>query len=178
MEFFEMVERRRSVRSFTDEPVGKEEVTAILKAALSAPSSKNTRSSSFMVVEEPGLIERIAGMRDYGSAFAAKAPLLILVLGDAERSDLWEVNAAISATYVQLAAEALGLSNCWVHVAGRPQRREEPEGPTAEEYLYGFLPVPAGRRILCAVAIGHAAAPAGTRRESTSDGDDRVITLR
>ena len=164
MEFFEMVERRRSVRSFTDEPVGKEEVTAILKAALSAPSSKNTRSSSFMVVEEPGL--------------AAKAPLLILVLGDAERSDLWEVNAAISATYVQLAAEALGLGNCWVHVAGRPQRREEPEGPTAEEYLRGFLPVPAGRRILCAVAIGHAAAPAGTRRESTSDGDDRVITLR
>ena len=129
MEFFELVERRHSVRSFTGEPVEQAAITRILKAALSAPSAKNTRSSSFMVVEEPELIGRIARMRDYGSAFVEKAPLVILVMGDQVRSDLWEVNAAISATYVQLAAQALELGSCWVHVAGRPQRREEPGGP-------------------------------------------------
>ena len=99
MEFFELVEQRHSVRSFTGEPVEQEAITRILKAALSAPSSKNTRSSSFMVIEEPELIGRIARMRDYGSAFVEKAPLVILVMGDRVRSDLWEVNAAISATY-------------------------------------------------------------------------------
>ena len=148
MEFFELVERRHSVRSFTGEPVEQAAITRILKAALSAPSAKNTRSSSFMVVEEPELIGRIARMRDYGSAFVEKAPLVILVMGDQLRSDLWEVNAAISATYVQLAAQALELGSCWVHVAGRPQRREEPGGPAAEDYLRSFLPVPEGRRIL------------------------------
>ena len=51
MEFFELVERRHSVRSFTGEPVEQAAITRILKAALSAPSAKNTRSSSFMVVE-------------------------------------------------------------------------------------------------------------------------------
>ena len=122
MEFFELVERRHSVRSFTGEPVEQAAITRILKAALSAPSAKNTRSSSFMVVEEPELIGRIARMRDYGSAFVEKAPLVILVMGDQVRSDLWEVNAAISATYVQLAAQAWELGSCWVHVAGRPQR--------------------------------------------------------
>lgn len=142
MEFFELVERRHSVRSFTGEPVEQAAITRILKAALSAPSAKNTRSSSFMVVEEPELIGRIARMRDYGSAFVEKAPLVILVMGDQVRSDLWEVNAAISATYVQLAAQALELGSCWVHVAGRPQRREEPGGPAAEDYLRSFLPVP------------------------------------
>jgi hypothetical protein len=35
-----------------------------------------------MVVEEPELIGRIARMRDYGSAFVEKAPLVILVMGD------------------------------------------------------------------------------------------------
>lgn len=110
MEFFELVERRHSVRSFTGEPVEQAAITRILKAALSAPSAKNTRSSSFMVVEEPELIGRIARMRDYGSAFVEKAPLVILVMGDQLRSDLWEVNAAISATYVQLAAQALELA--------------------------------------------------------------------
>ena len=133
MEFFEFVERRHSVRSFTGEPVAQAAITRILKAALSAPSAKNTRSSSFMVVEEPELIGRIARMRDYGSAFVEKAPLVILVMGDQLRSDQWEVNAAISATYVQLAAQALELGSCWVHVAGRPQRREEPGGPAAED---------------------------------------------
>lgn len=142
MEFFELVERRHSVRSFTGEPVEQAAITRILKAALSAPSAKNTRSSSFMVVEEPELIGRIARMRDYGSAFVEKAPLVILVMGDQLRSDLWEVNAAISATYVQLAAQALELGSCWVHVAGRPRRREEPGGPAAEDYLRSFLPVP------------------------------------
>ena len=94
MEFFELVERRHSVRSFTGEPVEQAAITRILKAALSAPSAKNTRSSSFMVVEEPELIGRIARMRDYGSAFVEKAPLVILVMGDQVRSDLWEGNAA------------------------------------------------------------------------------------
>lgn len=177
MEFFELVEQRHSVRSFTGEPVEQEAITRILKAALSAPSSKNTRSSSFMVIEEPELIGRIARMRDYGSAFVEKAPLVILVMGDRVRSDLWEVNAAISATYVQLAAQALGLGSCWVHVAGRPRRREEPDGPAAEEYLRSFLPVPEGRRILCAVAIGHAAEPARIRKEEDPGTDDRVVTL-
>ena len=140
-------------------------------------SAKNTRSSSFMVVEEPELIGRIARMRDYGSAFVEKAPLVILVMGDQVRSDLWEVNAAISATYVQLAAQALELGSCWVHVAGRPQRREEPGGPAAEDYLRSFLPVPEGRRILCAVAIGHTAEPAPIRKEEIPDADDRVVIL-
>ena len=176
MEFFELVERRHSVRSFTGEPVEQAAITRILKAALSAPSAKNTRSSSFMVVEEPELIGRIARMRDYGSAFVEKAPLVILVMGDQVRSDLWEVNAAISATYVQLAAQALELGSCWVHVAGRPQRREEPGGPAAEDYLRSFLPVPEGRRILCAVAIGHTAEPAPIRKE-IPDADDRVVIL-
>ena len=154
MEFFELVERRHSVRSFTGEPVEQAAITRILKAALSAPSAKNTRSSSFMVVEEPELIGRIARMRDYGSAFVEKAPLVILVMGDQVRSDLWEVNAA-----------------------GRPQRREEPGGPAAEDYLRSFLPVPEGRRILCAVAIGHTAEPAPIRKEEIPDADDRVVIL-
>ena len=140
MEFFELVERRHSVRSFTGEPVEQAAITRILKAALSAPSAKNTRSSSFMVVEEPELIGRIARMRDYGSAFVEKAPLVILVMGDQLRSDLWEVNAAISATYVQLAAQALELGSCWVHVAGRPQRREEP----GRRGLSAFVPAGTG----------------------------------
>ena len=62
-----MVAGRRSVRTFTADPVAEEDVNRIVEAALAAPSSKNTRSSGFMIVGEPELIGRIARMRDYGS---------------------------------------------------------------------------------------------------------------
>lgn len=172
-----MLERRHSVRRFTGETVSKEDIARILTAAIDAPSSKNSRSSSFMVVEDHALMARIAGMRDFGSAFVKNAPLAILVMGDETRSDLWSVNAAISATYLQLAAEALGLGNCWVHVEGRPHRKDDPNGLSAEEYLKEFLPVPEGRRILCVVAVGHSAEPEGKMTGDVCDGKDRVITL-
>ena len=174
--FFEMVEHRHSVRHFTADPVGKEEIAKMLKVALDAPSSKNTRSSSFLVVEDPERIARIARMRDFGPAFVEKAPLVILVMGDSVRSDLWVVNASISATYLQLAAEALGLGNCWVHVEGRPCKKDEPDGMTAEEYLRTFLPIPEGRRVLCAVAIGHSSEAERPRAAHPEDAE-RVITL-
>ena len=53
----------------------------------------------------------------------------------------------------------------------------EPGGPAAEDYLRSFLPVPEGRRILCAVAIGHTAEPAPIRKEEIPDADDRVVIL-
>ena len=132
MEFFEIIERRHSVRSFTDETVSQEDIARMLKTALAAPSSRNSRSSSFMVIEDKTLITSIAGMRDYGSDFVEPAPLVVLVMGDEQRSDLWMVNASISATFLQLSAEALSLVNCWVHVAGRSHKNYEPAGLSAE----------------------------------------------
>ena len=63
-----MVEHRHSVRHFTAEPVGKEDIARMLKATLDAPSSKNTRSSSFMVIEDPERIARIARKSCTGTA--------------------------------------------------------------------------------------------------------------
>ena len=152
-----MLERRRSVRSFTDRKISEEELKKMLGAALTAPSSKNSQSSSFVVIEDESLISRISEMRDYGSSFMKRAPLVILVAGDASESDMWEINASVSATYIQLSAEALGLGSCWVQVSGRPHRKDDPSGMTVEDYLRGIVRIPEDMRILCAVAIGHSA---------------------
>ena len=124
MEFKELIAKRRSVRKFTDREVPREVVDRILAEALSAPSARNTRTTRFLVVDDPALVARMAEMRDYGSAFLKGAPLAVLVLGDTSASDLWRENAAISATVLQLACVDEGLASCWVHVNGRPRRRE------------------------------------------------------
>ena len=97
----------------------------------------------------------MAEMRDYGSAFLKGAPLAVLVLGDISASDLWRENAAISATVLQLACVDEGLASCWVHVNGRPRRKDAPDGERAADYLRTFLPVPDGCEPLCAIALGY-----------------------
>ncbi len=155
MEFKELIAKRRSVRKFTDREVPREVVDRILAEALSAPSARNTRTTRFLVVDDPVLVARMAEMRDYGSAFLKGAPLAVLVLGDTSASDLWRENAAISATVLQLACVDEGLASCWVHVNGRLRRKDTPDGERAADYLRTFLPVPDGCEPLCAIALGY-----------------------
>lgn len=157
MDFIELVKRRRSIRRFEERPIEREKIELLLDAALQAPSSKNTNSTRFLVVRDKRLIEHISYMRDFGSAFLRNTPLVILVMGDTSLTDLWVDNCAISATYLQLAAESIGLGSCWVHINGRPRLKEQPEQGSAEEYIRTFLPIPADCKVLCAIALGYPA---------------------
>ncbi|MFR9621063.1 MAG: nitroreductase family protein [Rikenellaceae bacterium] len=155
MDFKQVVEKRRSVRKFSARAVERELLQSLVDVALKAPSSRNSHSSSFMVVTRPEHLERMSTMRDYGSSFMRGATAAILVMCNREVTDLWEVNGAISATMLQLAATDAGLSSCWVHVAGRPQLKDEPQGAQAEDLLREFLPIPSQCSVLCAVALGY-----------------------
>ena len=52
MEFKQIISRRRSTRKFLSTPVEREKLQRIIDAALVAPTSRNTRSTRFYVVEE------------------------------------------------------------------------------------------------------------------------------
>lgn len=177
MEFKELLAKRRSVRKFaTDRPVPADVVDRLLAAALAAPSSRNSRSTRLLVVDDPAAVARMADMRDYGSGFLKGTPLAIVVLGDTQRSDLWEVNAAIAATLLQLAAVDEGLASCWVQIAGRPQRKEAPDGERAADYLRGFLPIPESCEPLCAVALGYSDFRPAPLPEA--DDTERIVRMR
>lgn len=154
MEFKEILHRRRSVRKFSAEPVPEGVIHRLLTAALSGPSARNTRSTRLMVVDDPALIGRMSEMRDYGSSFMSRALLAVVVLGEPTLCDLWRENASIAATLLHLACVDEGLASCWVHVHGRPRRKDDPEGEQAADYLRALLPIPAGCEPLCVLAIG------------------------
>lgn len=176
MEFSEIVTKRRSIRKFSDRAVPRQVVDRILRQALTAPSARNTRTTRLLVVDDPQLVARMAEMRDYGAAFMKGAPLAVVVLGETTKSDLWRENAAISATLLQLACVDQGLGSCWVHINGRPRCKEQPDGPTAADYLRTFLPIPADCEPLCAIAAGYSDfTPAPLPQ---SDDAERIIRLR
>ncbi len=176
MEFKEIIARRRSVRKFTGAPVPAEVVDRLVATTLAAPSSRNSRSTRLLVVDDPAALARMAEMRDYGSGFMKEAPLAIVVLGEVAKSDLWRENAAISATVLQLACVDEGLASCWVHVDGRPRRKDEPAGTSAADFLRSFLPIPEGCDPLCAIVAGYSDfVPAPL---PAADDSQRVIRLK
>ena len=128
MELKKILSSRRSTRKFSDREVEKAKLQNIVDMALSAPSSRNTRSTRLWVVTDKGQLQTISEMRDYGAAFVKNAPVAILVMGDKEKSDLWLDNCAITATILQMAVVDEGLASCWVHVNDRPVKKDEPEG--------------------------------------------------
>lgn len=155
MELKAILNKRRSVRKFLPTPPSKECLQRIVDMALTAPSSRNTRSTRLMVVTDRSKLEELSLMRDYGSAFMKDATAAIVVMGDMQASDLWLDNCAITATILQLAVVDEGLASCWVHVNNRPRLKDEPQGAKADDYLREILSLPPHYGILCAIALGH-----------------------
>lgn len=155
MEYRDIIFQRHSVRKFADAPVPREIIDDMIEEALTAPSSRNSKSSGFMIVEDRSTLEAIAAMRTSGSAFMAGCAAAIVVLGDETKTDLWVENCSISATYLMLSAVDKGLGSCWVHVNGRPRDKQNPEAGTAEDYLRELLGIKDNMRPLCVIALGY-----------------------
>ncbi len=155
MDFLQVIENRHSVRKYSDRPVEREVLDAIVKVAQTAPSSRNSKSSAFMIVEDKDTLEALASMRDYGSGLIVGAAAAIIVLGDETKTDLWVDNCAISATFIQLAVTAMDLASCWVHINGRARLKDAPEGARADDYVSELLGIKPGLHPYCAIAIGY-----------------------
>lgn len=155
MDFLEVIDKRHSVRKYSDRPVERELLEAAVNIARTAPSSRNSHSSSFVIVEDRDTLDALSQMRDSGSGLLTGAQAAIIVLGDTSKTDLWIDNCAISATFLQLAATSMDLVSCWVHINGRPRLKTEPEGPGAVEYVTELLGIKDGLIPYCAIAIGY-----------------------
>ena len=70
---------------------------------------------------------------------------------------MWQTNAAIMATVLQLALVDEGLASCWVHVGDYLTLKDEPTSQRSEDYVKELLPeIPASYRVLSVIAIGYA----------------------
>ena len=155
MELKNILKTRRSVRRFSPTAVSREILLDIVNQTLTAPSSRNMRTSRFIIVDDKPTLEKLSKMRDYGSEFMKDAAAAIIIAADTTKTDLWRENSAISATIMQLAVVDAGLASCWVHIGGRPRLKDEPNGEQAEDYIRTFIDVPADWSLECAIALGY-----------------------
>ncbi len=109
---------RTSVRRFTQQPVPADLQTALLYAAMSAPSGVNRQPWEFVVIDDPAILKRLAEELPYAK-MTAEAPMAIAVCGNSDRfldgddSTLWVQDLGAASENLLLAAHSLGLGGVW-----------------------------------------------------------------
>jgi len=140
---------RRSVRAFTDRPVGDDLVRDLLEAAMAAPSAVCHDPWRFVVVRERTRLYRLAEGLPFGKMLP-QAALGLVVCGelqaanDAQLSYLLQ-DCSAATENILLAASMLGLGACWLGVHPREPRIR---------HLQEVLGLPEGIIPVSGVAIG------------------------
>ncbi|MFC1533632.1 nitroreductase family protein [Thermodesulfobacteriota bacterium] len=141
MDFFQLLEKRRSIRDYEDKPVPLDLIKEIINDSIKAPNAGNMQLWRFIIVNNKELIKRISDsnkkglladieanpnspFKSYESMFRKdgfnifhNAPSLIYIIGTAKMQTISQ-DCAILATYFMLSATARGLGTCWVAQGG------------------------------------------------------------
>ena len=131
-EVIQQLYERKSVRAFTDQPIGETEIQTILQAAAMAPTAGNQQLYTILRVTDPGLLVRLAESCDH-QPFIEKGKLVLVFCADclkwydAFRSAGCEPrkpgpgdlllavdDALIAAQNAVVAAESLGIGSCYI----------------------------------------------------------------
>jgi nitroreductase len=155
--FRELVQARKSIRHYLPQPVERDKILACLEAARLAPSAHNAQPWRFLVIDDPELKDGLAREAFSGiyktTMFAAKAPVLIVILG---KPDLLanrigsvlqgipylSIDIGIAGEHVALQARELGLGTCWIGWFNYKKARR-------------FLKVPRSHKVMAIMAMGY-----------------------
>ncbi len=113
------IRARRSIRKYIPgAEVSQEHIDMILEAAMCAPSARNMRPYSFVVIQNKEMLAQIAAKHPYAK-FLTQASLAIVVCGDptaypkAPGLELWPQDCAAATQTLMLQATELGYGSCW-----------------------------------------------------------------
>ena len=124
MNTFDSIVGRRSVRKYRAEPVDPADVEMLLRAAMYAPSARDSRAWHFVVIADRAVLDKIPSVHPY-AAMMRQAPLAIAVCGDMEREKRIEYlaqNCSAATQNILLAAHEAGLGSVWLGVYPNPDR--------------------------------------------------------
>ena len=131
-ETLEQLFSRKSVRVFTEQEISPADKTAILQAAMQAPTAGNQQLYTILDITDPALKEKLSETCDH-QPFIAKAPLVLIFCADCSKwldayreagceprapgaGDLMlaVLDAAVAAQNAVAAAWSMGIGSCYI----------------------------------------------------------------
>ncbi len=171
----ETIKERSSTRGYTDQRLTDEELSALISAALQAPTAANKQEIHFTVLNgnHPILKEleedknRLRSITSPPHNFYYEAPVVVIL--SADKDYRWSpLDAGIAVENMALAAEGLGLGNLIIGCIYDAIRGEK------KDYYAEALQFPENYEYEIAIAFGHKAV---SKEPHTYDAQKQVTYL-
>ncbi len=179
----ENIMTRVSVRQFTDEPIAKYELEAIIKAGLQAPSAMNAQDWQVRIVTNQEMLNTLSGFMlntEMGKGMAARlngknafanAPAVAFIAAETgEKATAYNrEDTALLSENILLAAHALGLGATYQAAPARMIN----DSAEAKEYLKTAFGFPENAELINIIIMGHPAEKPAVKDRDQSKG--RII---
>ena len=154
--------QRRSIRSFTKEPLSEEQVRTILRAGMYAPSAHNKRTWELITITSREKLDALAPMSKWWGMLK-EAALCIVCCGYSpdikpEDEEFLVQNSVAATENMLLCIDALGLGGVWLGIhTKRPCYAD----------VKALLGIPEEVRVVSLIAVGHPKEPLPPRAQPT-----------
>lgn len=124
MELYEGLISRRSIRKYTGEKISEEQIEALIKAGMYAPSARNRRPWHFIIIDDRELLKKIMKIHPY-SSMLSEASHAIVVCGDEKLENgpgYYKLDCSAATQNILLAAHSMNLGAVWLGIEPRKER--------------------------------------------------------
>lgn len=155
--FMDLIEKRKSIRSYKPQHVEEEKLNYILQAFRKAPSAKNLQPWKLIIVKNKKKISDLS-IACNNQTFLSEAPILIVACAKEDEAygvmggymNSYPVDIALALEHLILAATEKGLGTCWI-------------GAFKEKLVKDLLDVPDNVRVVAITPVGYPATEGRTR---------------
>lgn len=167
----DLIISRQSDRKYSDKPIEKEKLDRIIEAGRMAPSACNAQPWKFIVVNDPGLIVKIAeaasakliGM----NSFVAQAQVILVIVREKpnmsskvgatiKNKDYSLIDIGIATENICLQAKADGIGSCII-------------GWFDERLLRKLLVIPKSKRVELIITLGYSLSDQREKRRKSAE---------
>lgn len=151
MQFYDVIESRKSIKKFRSTNISKDKIDRMITAAMMAPSWKNQTPYKIVLVEDKNKREELSNTvmnkTDEAAQSIREAPLTAVIVADPKHSgavderEYYLVDSAIAMEHFILAATAEGYGTCWV-------------GALDEDKVRQVLNIPNNYRVVAMTPVG------------------------
>lgn len=142
--------KRRSIRKYKDQPVEKEKIEKLLRAAMQAPSAGNQQPWEFIVIQDKEKLKKLSLMSPYSNLIGA-APVAFVLLANEEKMKFpenWQQDMGAATENILLEAVDLELGTVWLGVTPLEDRTN---------YVKEMFGLKENLRPYCVIALGYPA---------------------
>lgn len=146
MNIYDLIEKRRSVRDFREDPIPDDVLERILNAGRMAPSAHNAQDYKFIVVKDSFLKKEISKACSE-QKFLTEPPVIIVGVSTNPDYSLssgvpsYAMDVSIALDHITLAAVEEGMGTCWI-------------GSFSQEDIKKILDIPEKCKVVALLPLG------------------------